>query len=164
MQTLARYSVEEIMPLIGFGMPHVKFIVELDQFYVNVASVRMECFKRNPICVDCGIVGSVFMLQRHVYNPPKVGMNCFIKDCPWCALNNFNRRKKHTNMRENPHLNLYGRMRNGRLILMTRDHIFPRSKGGGEDIENMQTMCSTCNNRKADIIPKGWKANVLQAG
>ena len=60
-------------------------------------------------------------------------------------------------MRENPHLNLYGRMRNGRLILMTRDHIFPRSKGGGEDISNQQTMCATCNNRKADSIPVDYQ-------
>lgn len=34
--------------------------------------------------------------------------------------------------------------------LMTIDHIQPRSKGGTDDLENLQPMCNTCNARKAD--------------
>ena len=46
-----------------------------------------------------------------------------------------------------PHFNFYHRDGN-RLILMTKDHIIPRSLGGSEKLSNLQTMCSTCNNLK----------------
>ena len=34
--------------------------------------------------------------------------------------------------------------------LMTIDHIKPKGKGGSNEIENLDPMCSTCNTRKAD--------------
>ena len=36
--------------------------------------------------------------------------------------------------------------------LMTIDHIQPRSKGGGNNIENLQPMCASCNTKKADKV------------
>lgn len=47
-----------------------------------------------------------------------------------------------------PHLNLYSI--DG--ILMTKDHIFPKSKGGKDHISNMQTMCYYCNQKKGDKV------------
>lgn len=49
------------------------------------------------------------------------------------------------------HLRLYG-IRNGELVLMTFDHIMPRSKNGSNKNHNLQTMCRTCNHKKADFI------------
>jgi 5-methylcytosine-specific restriction endonuclease McrA len=46
-----------------------------------------------------------------------------------------------------PHFNLYGE-ENGRLVLMTKDHIIPKSQGGGDELGNIQTMCHICNNLK----------------
>lgn len=46
-----------------------------------------------------------------------------------------------------PHFNLYG-VRNGKLVLFTRDHILPKSKGGANNITNYQTMCERCNKKK----------------
>jgi 5-methylcytosine-specific restriction endonuclease McrA len=48
-----------------------------------------------------------------------------------------------------PHFNLYG-VEDGELILMTKDHIIPVSKGGTNAPDNLQTMCYTCNHDKAD--------------
>jgi 5-methylcytosine-specific restriction endonuclease McrA len=40
----------------------------------------------------------------------------------------------------------------GRQFL-TRDHVLPRSRGGGNTWENVVTSCSPCNNRKGDRLP-----------
>ena len=41
----------------------------------------------------------------------------------------------------------------GRQFL-TRDHILPLSRGGGNSWENVVTSCSACNNRKGDRLPR----------
>ena len=50
------------------------------------------------------------------------------------------------------HFNLYARNQLGEEVLMTRDHIIPLSKGGSEVIENLQTMCSVCNQIKDNKV------------
>lgn len=50
------------------------------------------------------------------------------------------------------HLNLYAVDDNGDEILMTKDHIIPRSKGGIDDISNYQTMCKICNEAKGNKL------------
>ena len=47
------------------------------------------------------------------------------------------------------HFNLYS----DDDVLMTKDHILPKSKGGIDRIENMQTMCSICNHAKGNTVP-----------
>lgn len=34
--------------------------------------------------------------------------------------------------------------------LLTRDHIYPLSKGGHGEVENLQPMCAVCNAKKSD--------------
>jgi 5-methylcytosine-specific restriction endonuclease McrA len=36
---------------------------------------------------------------------------------------------------------------------MTVEHIFPRSKGGTKEIENITLTCTACNQRKKDLYP-----------
>jgi hypothetical protein len=43
------------------------------------------------------------------------------------------------------HLNLYVLDESGNEVLMTKDHIVPRSKGGASELYNYQTMCVKCN-------------------
>lgn len=49
------------------------------------------------------------------------------------------------------HLNLYAK-KDGEEILMTKDHIIPRSRGGKNSIDNYQTMCTICNCKKGNKI------------
>lgn len=52
---------------------------------------------------------------------------------------------------DNPHLNLYAKKGNTE-IMMTSDHIYPKSKGGGNALKNRQPMCLPCNHKKADNV------------
>ncbi len=45
---------------------------------------------------------------------------------------------------QNPHLNLYSEDN----VLMTKDHILPRSRGGKNYMRNYQTLCYECNQEK----------------
>jgi hypothetical protein len=57
-----------------------------------------------------------------------------------------------------PHFNLYGE-EDGKLILMTKDHIHPKAFGGEDCHSNYQTMCIICNNLKghANLTLEGVK-------
>lgn len=44
------------------------------------------------------------------------------------------------------HFNLYA----DDGTLMTKDHIIPKSKGGLDQVANMQTMCTRCNSKKGN--------------
>jgi hypothetical protein len=51
-----------------------------------------------------------------------------------------------------PVMNLYATAHDGSLVMMTRDHIIPKSLGGVDDVRNLRPACSTCNeNRLNDL-------------
>lgn len=52
------------------------------------------------------------------------------------------------------HLNLYAIDKNGKEVLMTKDHIIPASKGGKNTLSNYQTLCIICNSAKGANIPE----------
>ena len=91
---------------------------------IPMGSHRYQLFAVKGIrCVQCGIEGSYFAIERGVKdNPSKF------------------------------HLNLYGKDENGNEVMITKDHILPRSKGGENKLSNYQPMCFRCNQKKADKI------------
>lgn len=94
-----------------------------ENILVNMGSTRYGCFKHSLICVKCNRVGNIARLERHLGNDS-----------------------------DKYHFNLYCR-ENGRDIMMTQDHIIPRSLGGQNKLRNLQTMCSICNTEKSDALP-----------
>ncbi len=72
--------------------------------------------------------------------------------CVCCGLTATKARLEMTRGTPTPHFNLYGVDAEGTLILMTKDHIIPKSKGGKNSMDNYVTMCRTCNTLKANAI------------
>ena len=50
------------------------------------------------------------------------------------------------------HLNLYALNEDDEKVLMTKDHIIPKSKGGKNILSNYQVMCTICNVKKGAIL------------
>jgi 5-methylcytosine-specific restriction endonuclease McrA len=95
---------------------------------IKVQSHRYRCFVYNGVtCTWCGLVGKFFAKETHHAIPKNQNG----------TINKY-------------HLNLYALDGNGNEVLMTKDHIIPRSKGGSNHHENLQTMCSRCNGLKDD--------------
>lgn len=92
-------------------------------FRVWMDSLRYQVFKQSTRCAGCGVEGTVFLLQRSS--------------------------DKHA--ADRAHFNLYARVE-GKLVLMTKDHIHPRSKGGRDVLSNLRTMCFPCNHAKGASV------------
>jgi 5-methylcytosine-specific restriction endonuclease McrA len=152
MITLSRYSVDEILPLIGHGKNKITLKTHHGTFKVKTNSDRLECFKRSQKCVTCRHNGSIFLLQSNIISSSRSKPRCFIKDCMLCSLPQFYKNSRIEGQLDTPHLNMFSISKSGAsLILMTRDHIIPRSKGGLDKIENLQTMCQFCNRDKGSL-------------
>ena len=110
MITLETYSIDLIFESIN------RF--KYGKYKISRNSLRLQCFKRNPCCVCCGIKGTIIKLQKH------------------CKTDG------------SPFFNLYAERNDGSLVLMTKDHIIPVYLGGENVLSNLQTMCEWCNNAK----------------
>jgi len=121
------YPIDFILPLIITenvkGKPHWnKMKINLDGYDVKINSIRLQTFKlKGTICNNCGIEGKFFALEK-----------------PFNS-NNISH-----------HLNLYGYTKLGQEILMTSDHIIPKSKNGPNGLNNRQCLCSKCNEKKGN--------------
>lgn len=72
--------------------------------------------------------------------------------CAKCGLEgSFFALEKNTPEDGRYHLNLYAK-KDEEEILMTKDHIIPRSRGGKNSLDNYQTMCTICNCKKGNNI------------
>jgi hypothetical protein len=106
------------------GIYHKEVCHLFDSHQVKMDSLRYQLFKtKGTTCVSCKLEAQYFALEAF----------------------------KSDAQKEIPvvHFNLYA-IQNGKEILFTKDHIHPKSKGGKDVLENMQTMCEHCNCKKSD--------------
>lgn len=70
--------------------------------------------------------------------------------CKSCGLKaSFAAIEKNSDSKNKFHINFYGtRATDGKDLLLTKDHIYPRSLGGLDSINNYQTLCASCNGNK----------------
>lgn len=110
-------------------------------YRTKTSSFRLELFRQNPKCVACERIGTLWLLEAHRKNEP-------------------------------PHLNLYHvgeeiaewkNLSKDGLVMMTKDHIVPRSRGGATKLENLQTMCSICNGKKGNKMNQEFHRDPLRA-
>lgn len=72
--------------------------------------------------------------------------------CVCCGIEGKYFAKEKVSRDKSYHLNLYAVDENGKEVLMTKDHILPKSKGGQDHIDNYQTMCVNCNVAKGNNL------------
>lgn len=72
--------------------------------------------------------------------------------CCECGLEGIFFAKENTINQNRYHFNLYAIDENGDEVLMTKDHIQSKAKGGINHISNYQPMCKVCNEIKADTV------------
>lgn len=118
------YSIEEVLSkTIINGVKGNNDLVEFDNDMIHMSSDRYKTFLlKGTKCVTCGLEAKYF------------------------AKETFNNNCKTTRW----HFNLYALDEKGNEVLMTKDHVIPRSKGGQDIIDNYQTMCSICNCKKGN--------------
>lgn len=92
---------------------------------------HMMFLTKGHVCVTCGLIATHVIAWR---------------DARWPDAKGF----------KGLHVDLIHVAENGRETLMTADHHVPRSLGGPSTVENLNPMCSPCNNTKGAIPPEGW--------
>ena len=127
MRISTKVSIEEVLSKVDENTP--KYKSEIFQgVEVNIGIPNLKVFKmKGTKCVGCGIEAHGFYLEKTPGN--------FV----FSIYNDW-------------HLNLYATDARGREVLMTKDHIIPRSKGGPDKLENYQPMCEPCNRDKGDRV------------
>jgi hypothetical protein len=120
-----KYSPEEVFQhVIKAKANATPQRVDFDGDLINIRTLRLFAFKEKGLtCVKCGITGVFFCKERSIKLDP-------LNNNQWY------------------HFNLYGHNAHGTEVLMTVDHIVPKAKGGYDSIDNLQTMCYKCNNKK----------------
>lgn len=113
-----RYELNEVLPFVNLEYNADAPRVNLDGDLIKMHSDRLKTFAVK-------------------------GCNC-VK----CGIKGayFYKERQHVDVFY--HLNLYGINEKGEEILMTKDHIIPKVKGGKNYIDNYQTLCQGCNTEK----------------
>lgn len=106
-------------------------------YHVNALKKRPQVLMRDrAICVSCGIEGRVLAVELQA--------PCTRNQKDGTFLYNGERVRR-------AHFNIYAIVA-GREVMLTVDHITPKSLGGNSDVENLVCMCQPCNMKKSNIV------------
>lgn len=138
---MKRYGIQEVFDMLGEENLKVQRVkhgtrgsIEVDGYLVKHQSLRYATFyQKGTTCVCCGKQGTHFKLDVERGVDPE-----------------------STKRR---HFNLYAE--DG--TLMTKDHILPKSLGGEDCVENLQTMCKDCNELKRSTPQEDIELEVVVA-
>mgnify|MGYP001290534608 CR=1 FL=1 len=110
---------------------------------------KETCVKRFPVIIDGKKTIIPVTMESHRYQ-------LFAEKgivCKRCGLKGTHfALEKHQNVGDKYHFNLYGITKHGEEVMLTKDHIIPRSKGGKNKLDNYQTLCIKCNSKKSDSV------------
>jgi len=93
-----------------------------------------------------------FRGEQYVYSDR---MRCFLNkgtDCIYCGRKGVYFLLEKPKGAENYHLALYALSKKGQQVLMTVDHVIPKSKGGRDNLDNQVPCCYQCNNNKGNSL------------
>lgn len=97
---------------------------DYDGDMMKMGSQRYYTFAKSLCCDHCCREGVFMAKERHLSKKGEpVGLGAY-------------------------HFNLYAVDPDGTEVLMTKDHIIPKSKGGKNVVSNYMTMCEPCNKEK----------------
>lgn len=122
--------INELFNLIDSGEKRYSISIGDVNYSGSLISTRLQCIRGNHKCVSCGIEGTIARLERQSQDVTGNGY----------------------------HFNVYAKVTDCnyplgyRYVTMTQDHILPHSLGGPTTLDNLQTMCTTCNNNKDSSI------------
>jgi len=118
------FPIMDVLSNISFNQDNTKKEVKkFGKYEVKMNSDRYLTFKVKGVnCDSCGLEGRYFALEKDIHQDT-----------------------------DKYHFNLYGIL-NGEEVMLTKDHVIPKSKGGKSNISNYKTLCIKCNGRKANKI------------
>lgn len=115
---------EDIMNILNRICNCKRSVYKIDGYKIKANNVKYKVFFLKGLeCVCCCLKGSLLAIEKCRGNPKNLY-----------------------------HLNLYAIDEDGKEVMMTQDHIIPKSMTGSNHIDNLQTMCINCNNLKGDDI------------
>jgi len=87
---------------------------------IKIKRINLKVMLKGTTCVCCGAKPLYFTIEKHVKSDKK----CFLQ--------------------------LYVMRPDSTVDILTADHTRPVSRGGSDDFDNLQPMCSTCNSEKGN--------------
>lgn len=135
------------------GMADLRLVLRLDKLKDKIQKVRLGEFKAEEVIP---FITKEDVRREYEINGVKhlVRMNShryfIFRECSKCVACGLEGKRiflEHNPTDKSPHFNFYGE-EDGKLVLMTKDHIHAKAFGGEDRHSNYQTMCIICNNLK----------------
>ncbi len=92
--------------------------------------------------------GAILYRYCNETNQRMVCFNCGVEADRWIV------RHQHNDRNKPPVLELFAYNKKKILVMMTRDHIIPKSWGGLDLVENLRCACEPCNRDRKNILSK----------